>query len=607
MTGGVTPLGETLERVLTSTAFSRSKRHAGLLQFLAAQPPGAEIKETILGHEFFGRPPGYDPKLDPVVRVEVRRLRERLQTYYDSEGIGDPWRLEIPKGAYELKLAPAAGSPAVPAKPQSRFSDRTWWRLAAGLLAAIVVTGALWWRISQPGHIGSIAVLPLTITTAGDPATAAAAGLSREITGELSRIAGLRVVGPEASARAEALTGDLREIARRLDVDAILSGAVRVDGERLLLQVQLSSGKDRAVIWARTLERDVVDPFSLQDELAASVAAAIHRDLLRAPSASRPVSGEALLQYRQGQLLMDRRSAPSIRQAIERFRSVTAASPLFAGGWAALADALATYPNYGSPESGWVEEARAAGRKAIALDRENADGYAALGWIEFASDLRAATATRLLTKALELNPNLLPAHRRLAMVQLAQGRFREAEQRLLTARRLDALSPMVGINFAELYFYEGNFAREETELRAVLALNPNFIVARMMLANILPRMKRCGEATPLARQIIEDPDGVSWRGGMAAVLAQCGDLSVAREIYNGDPASPARQAVAEFFGDWPLLYQFLDRMGREQPDFLCDLAIGPDGARYAKYPPIRMLFDRVTRQLRQLDQADFSP
>jgi hypothetical protein len=62
--------------------------------------------------------------------------------------------------------------------------------------------------------------------------------------------------------------------------------------------------------------------------------------------------------------------------------------------------------------------------------------------------------------------------------------------------------------------------------------------------------------------------------------------------------------VAQCFGDWPLVYQFLERMGREQPDYLCDVAIGPDAPRYAKYPPIRMLFDRVTRQLRQPDQPD---
>jgi hypothetical protein len=91
---------------------------------------------------------------------------------------------------------------------------------------------------------------------------------------------------------------------------------------------------------------------------------------------------------------------------------------------------------------------------------------------------------------------------------------------------------------------------------------------------------------------------------MAAVLAQCGDLSVARQIYNGDATSAARQQVAEFFGDWPLVYQFLERMGRQQPDYLCDVAIGPDAPRYAKYPPIRTLFDRLTRQLRQPDQPD---
>ena len=96
---------------------------------------------------------------------------------------------------------------------------------------------------------------------------------------------------------------------------------------------------------------------------------------------------------------------------------------------------------------------------------------------------------------------------------VAQGQFREAEQRLRTARRLDALSPMVGINFAELYFYQGNFAREETELRAVLALNPNFIVARMMLANALPRP---GYVYRVAQVFANNGAGV--RGDLKAVV-----------------------------------------------------------------------------------------
>ena len=601
MESGIPSIAEALARVLPSAAFARSRRHASLLQFLASRPPGTEIKETILGHEFFGRPAGYDPKLDPVVRVEVRRLRERLQSYYQAEGIGDPWRLEIPKGAYELKLVPGSACDVTPPRPESASAGHRlrWLVAAAAALLAILALGGAGWRAWESRRIGSIAVLPLAITASGERETAATAGLSREITGDLSRIAGLRVVGPEASARAQALTRDLPEIARRLEVDAVLGGAVRVDGGRLQLQVQLSRGKDQAVIWARTLERDLVDPFSLQNELATSVAASIHRDLLRAPSSSRPVAGEALLEYQQGRLLLDRRSAPSIRQAIERFRLATERDPLFADAWAARADALAIYPNYGTPDAGWVEAARAAAHKAIDLDSENADAYAALGWIEFVSDLRAATANRLLTRAVELNPNHLPAHRRLALVLLAQARFREAEQRLWTARRLDALSPMVRVNLAELYFYQSDFAREETELRAVLELNPNFIVARMMLANALSRVKRCAEASSLARRIMEDPDGAAWRPGMAGVLARCGDLSLAREIFGGDSPPAAREQVAEFFGNWPLVYQFLERMAREQPDYLCDVAIGPDSARYAQYPPIRTLFERVSRQIRQ--------
>jgi serine/threonine-protein kinase len=595
------PAAALADKVAQSAAFSRSKRHAALLNFLASQPVGAEIKETLIGHEFFGRPAGYDPKLDPVVRVEMRRLRDRLQTYYDAEGLSDPWRLDIPKGAYALILCPAPTDSVPPPKPEAPPLRPPSKRvvIAACLVALLLAVAIAGWRVAQPHQIASIAVLPLSVTVSGDGATAATGGLSREIASELSRIVGLRVVGPEAAARAQFLTRDLPEIARHLDVDAILTGDAHADSGRLQLQVQLSSGKDQTIIWTRTLERDLVDPFALQNELAASVAAAIHRDLLRAPAAQRPVAREALFQYQQARLLLDRRSSPAIHQAIDGFRSATKSDPLFANAWAALADALAVFPDYGSPAPGWVDEARAAARKAFELDPDNADAYAALGWIEFASDLRAAAATRLLSKAVSLNPNHVLAQRRLAMVLLAQRRFRESEQRLRTAQRLDALSPMVRINLAELFYYQSDFAREEPELRAILQLNPNFVLARVMLANMLSRVNRCGEAVPVARRLIEESDGAAWRASMAGVLARCGDLSLARQTYRPEAPAAMREEVAEFFDDRPLELQFMERIVREQPDYARSFSIGPDGPKYARYPPIRALFDTLDRRIAQ--------
>src|SRR5437870_1717327 len=95
------------DRVANSRTFARSERHRQLLLFLADRPADAEWKEVVIGHLFFGRAPDYDPKLDPIVRTEVRRLRTRIEQYYDEEGRQDEWRLEIPKGGYTLVSKPA--------------------------------------------------------------------------------------------------------------------------------------------------------------------------------------------------------------------------------------------------------------------------------------------------------------------------------------------------------------------------------------------------------------------------------------------------------------------------------------------------------------------
>jgi hypothetical protein len=92
-----------LERVVASQVFSASARSVQFLRFCVEQSLKGnydQIKETTLGIEVFGRCPGYDPKVDPIVRVHAKRLRERLEVYYAVEGARDPIRICIPKGSY---------------------------------------------------------------------------------------------------------------------------------------------------------------------------------------------------------------------------------------------------------------------------------------------------------------------------------------------------------------------------------------------------------------------------------------------------------------------------------------------------------------------------
>ncbi|MBL8221462.1 MAG: PD40 domain-containing protein, partial [Bryobacterales bacterium] len=139
-----------LDRILGSVEFAQAGKLQRLLRFLAEQAltgDGAPVKETIIGVEVFDREPGYDPKIDSVVRTEVRRLRLKLTDYYTGSGSTDTLRVEIPKGAYQVvfvDLRPQAADPApVPAlrpEPVAPAVAANWpLRVGIGLAALVLM------------------------------------------------------------------------------------------------------------------------------------------------------------------------------------------------------------------------------------------------------------------------------------------------------------------------------------------------------------------------------------------------------------------------------------------------------------------------------------
>src|SRR5262245_13637578 len=130
------PVLEQMERVLSSPEFSRSKRLSGFLRFVIQQKlegKANQLKETVIGAEVFARKPDYDPRNDPVVRMEAAKLRARLAEYYAGTGAGDPIRIEIPKGAYIPRWH-------VGSKAPSRWK---WWAAVLTLATLIAVPVAL--------------------------------------------------------------------------------------------------------------------------------------------------------------------------------------------------------------------------------------------------------------------------------------------------------------------------------------------------------------------------------------------------------------------------------------------------------------------------------
>lgn len=140
-----------LHRILESPEFAQSARMSDFLRFVVEQTQqgaGSQLKQTVIGVTVFGREPGYDPSVDPVVRVEARRLRAKLQEYYSGSGAADAIRIELPKGTYQPQFRHAAATPGLSVSAPARaVSSRA--AIAAGIAVVVVaLAGGLifYWR-----------------------------------------------------------------------------------------------------------------------------------------------------------------------------------------------------------------------------------------------------------------------------------------------------------------------------------------------------------------------------------------------------------------------------------------------------------------------------
>jgi TolB-like protein len=223
------------------------------------------LKEYSIGVEVFDRGSSFDPPLDPVVRVEARRLRKKLEEYYEGEGAHAPVRIQLPKGGYAVEFDQGApeklSAPAVPgangnaalaspvasvraASPQSD-ARTTRLAIAAVMAMAVVAAFALVWTArsnrkapTRPPAavilaIHSVAVLPLQNLT-GDPANEYfAAGMTDALITELAQVRALRVISRTSTMKYEGSKKSLPDIGRELHVDAIVEGSVVCSGDRV--------------------------------------------------------------------------------------------------------------------------------------------------------------------------------------------------------------------------------------------------------------------------------------------------------------------------------------------------------------------------------------
>jgi len=265
-----------LERVLASHVLAGSDQLKRLLRLVVERTLDGQpslLKEYNLGLEVFQRPPAYDPKIDPIVRVQARRLRAKLDEYYAGEGAGDALLIQIPKGAYTPVFERRGEVAASQAPPTAR--RRTW--LIAPVAAGLTLSAfLLWTRSPLPADPErSVAVLPLKLFSP-DRARAHVADQTTEVlTTELARNKNLRVLSRTTASRYAETNQPLPEIARALGVRWVVEGGIGFEGSRAYVKLRTVDARSDRKTWAEVYDFEPRDLIAANARIAAQLAAAI--------------------------------------------------------------------------------------------------------------------------------------------------------------------------------------------------------------------------------------------------------------------------------------------------------------------------------------------
>ncbi len=352
-----------------------------------------------------------------------------------------------------------------------------------------------------PRAIRSIAVLPLDNYSGDSSQEYFAEGMTDELTAQLATISQLRVISRGSAMQFKgAHRPPTPEIAKTLDVDAIVEGSILRSGERVRVTAQLIDARADRHLWARSFERSSRDVLALQDELASAIAREIHVQLTPAEESrlarARRVDPEAYDAYLKGRYFYNRPSDENLQKAIARFEEAVAREPEFAPAHSGLSDAYlwAGYNEGFLTASDARPRAKAAAERAIQLDDASAEAHTSLAnfrlWYEYDWE-GCETEFR---RALALNPSYALAHDQFGMGLAFQGRLEEAIAEGRRAAELDPLSPQIPLDATLAFAWKGDYESARQLVKKASDLDSTLFMAPWIAGWIEIQAGKVGDA-----------------------------------------------------------------------------------------------------------------
>lgn len=390
---------------------------------------------------------------------------------------------------------------------------------AIAMVVVLAVLFGLWFggifsrQGPAPGTIKSIAVLPMANLSGEQSQNYFADGMTETLIAGLATISALRVTSRSSVMQFKGSQKPLREIARELDVDAIVEGSVQRTGDKLNIAVRLIDASTEQHLWTGTYNRDLRDILTVQNEVAAAVTQAIQVKLTPQEQSRlarrRPINPAAYDDFLRGRYYLNRQTQADNDAAIQALNRAVATDPEFAAGWAELAQAYVWKLFLFAPdEKDLHEKAFVAVEKALVLDAELPEAYLARGRLLWtpANHFPHDKAIQEYRRALALNPSLDEARNQLALVLSHVGLLDEALAELNKALAANPSNNLARFRVGEILLFQSKHEEALAALRNVPpAVNPALVGHQIVMALFDLGRKEEAEAT-IARFLKDYPE-----------------------------------------------------------------------------------------------------
>ena len=446
----------------------------------------------------------------------------------------------LPEPSAEARERPEpGGKPAAPKPVPPSVTLKM-----SALIVLLVMASLASWKLyswKRPATIiRSLAVLPLESLSSDASQDYFADGMTDELISDLGQISALRVISRTSVMAYKRARKPLPEIARELDVDAVVEGTVLRSGDQVRITAQLIEAATDKHLWSRSYEGQLRDTLALQNQVAQAIAGQIRINLNSQERAAlksvRVVNPQAYESYLKGRYFWNKRTAEGLKVALAYFNQAIEEDPRYAQSYSGLADTYALLGDWQyavmTPKEA-LPRAKAAAIKALELDSTLGEAHNSLAFCLDGFDWDFPSAGKEFQRALELNPGYATAHHWYAWHLSLLGRFDEAIEEMRKAENLDPLSLIINADLAEILLLAHSYDESIRQSRKTIEMDPNFALAHNQLGQAYLQKQLSDEAiTELQKAVQLSAGSPTCLANLARAYASSGKKSEAAKLLS---------------------------------------------------------------------------